>query len=265
MSRVAWPARTWRATRVTLHALQGIATTLAVFPFVDAGRKRSLIQRWSARLLELLRIEVRRRGAIDAQRGNVLVVANHVSWLDIFVINAQRPARFVAKSDLAHWPVAGTLIRGAGTIFIERARRRDTHRVNRSAAEALAMDDIVAVFPEGTTSDGAALLRFHSSLLQPIVESGGHVQPVALRYVDTADQRSMAPTYGDESFATSFWRVCGEPRLFVEVTATRPIAATDRHRRELARMSEDAIRSALGLRAVATEPGTPDAPAGSPP
>jgi 1-acyl-sn-glycerol-3-phosphate acyltransferase len=263
MSRLAFAPRAWRATRVVLHAAEGLATTLCVFPFIGVRQKRTLIRRWSARLLRQLGLEARVHGTIDAREGNVLIVANHVSWLDIFVLNAQQPARFVAKSDLARWPFAGRLIRGSGTIFIERGRRTDTRRVNQDAVEALSTGDVVAVFPEGTTSDGATLLRFHSSLLQPIVDSSGHVQPVALRYRDAAGERSMAPTYGDESFAASFWRVCGERMLFVDVTAPAPIAASGVHRRELARAAEAAIRTALDSRAVATPPGTRGDRAGS--
>jgi 1-acyl-sn-glycerol-3-phosphate acyltransferase len=224
-----------------------------------------IVQRWSARLLSLLHIEAREHGRIEAPQGNVLVVANHVSWLDIFVINAQQPARFVAKADLAHWPLIGTLIRGSGTIFIERTRRSDTRRVNECATQALLGGDVIVVFPEGTTSDGAGLLRFHASLLQPIIDSNGRVQPVALRYRDVTGARSMAPTYGDESFATSFWRVCGERRLVVDVTATPAIVATAMHRRVLAQATEGAIRTALDAGAGATQPGTRAGPAGSPP
>ena len=265
MTRIALVPRAWRATRVGLHGLQGLATTLCVFPFASVERKRQLVRRWSARLLSLLHIDARVRGGIEAVQGNVLVVANHVSWLDIFVLNAQQPARFVAKADLAHWPLVGTLIRGSGTIFIERARRRDTRRVNDCATRALRGGDVVAVFPEGTTSDGSALLRFHASLLQPIIDSNGRVQPVALRYLDAAGARSMAPTYGDESFATSFWRVCGERRLFVDVIATPAFEAAATHRRVLARIVEDAIRMALDAEAAAKEPGTRADRAGAPP
>lgn len=264
MTRVAWPVQAWRASRVVVHAAAGIATTLGVFPFASIERRRGLIRRWSARLLSLLRIEPRTTGTLGAPGGNVLLVANHVSWLDIFVINAHRPSRFVAKADLAQWPLASTLMRGAGTIFIERGRRSDTRRVNGTASAALANGDLVAIFPEGTTSDGSSLLRFHSSLLQPIVDASGHVQPVALRYVDARGERSIAPTYGDESFAASFWRVCGERQLFVEVSAMSPITATGRNRRELARAAEGAIRTALGFAAAAKEPARPDDPAGSP-
>lgn len=262
MARLALIPRAWRATRVTLHVAQGLGTTLGVFPFVGVARKRSLIKRWSSRLLALLNVDARVRGVLETDGGNVLIVANHVSWLDIFVLNAQQPARFVAKSELARWPFAGRLIRGAGTIFVERERRRDTRRVNHHAAQALASGDVVAVFPEGTTTDGSTLLRFHASLLQPIVESHGHVQPVTLRYRDVQGAPSTAPAYGDETFASSFWRVCGERRLVVEVIASTPIPARQLHRRELARRAEGAIRTALAQPPDATAPGTPGAPAG---
>ena len=245
MTTLRFVAKTWRATRVTLHFAEGLAMTVGVFPFIDVPRKRTLIRRWSTRLLALLDIRMRVSGAIEVDGGNVLIVCNHVSWLDIFVLNAQQPARFVAKAELARWPLVGRLIRGAGTIFIERERRRDTRRVNHHAAEALLRGDVVAVFPEGTTTDGTSLLRFHASLLQPIVESHGHVQPVALRYRDARGAHSTAPAYGDETFASCFWRVCGERGMAVDVIASSPIAAGEKHRRELAREAEDAIRKAL--------------------
>jgi len=265
VTRIAFVPRAWRVVRVLLHGVEGLVTTLCVFPFATVERKRRLVQRWSARLLSLLHIESRPDGRFEASEGNVLIVANHVSWLDIFVINAQQPARFVAKADLAHWPLIGTLIRGSGTIFIERARRSDTRRVNETATQALRGGDVVVVFPEGTTTDGSGLLRFHASLLQPIIDANGRVRPVAIRYRDVDGARSMVPTYGDESFATSFWRVCGERRLFVDVIATPPIAAVATHRRELARVAEDAIRTALDAVAGATEPGTRDDRTAAPP
>lgn len=247
--------RLWRAARVTLHALAGLWTTSVVFPFARAPAKREFIRGWSADLLRVLNVEARVSGHLDLAGGNVLIVANHISWLDIFVLNAQAPARFVGKSELAGWPLVGRLIKSAGTIFVARERRHDIRRVNSAASEALSGGDIVAVFPEGTTTDGSTLLRFHASLLQPIVESGGRVQPIAIRYRDTRGAPSAAPAYvGDDSFASSFWRVCGERSLVVELIATRVIPAERAHRRELAREAEAAIRAALGLPAGATGP-----------
>ncbi len=255
------PHRALRATRVVVHVLGGIATTMLVFPVVGPTRRQALVRRWSRRLLHLLRVEARLHGAIDVHGGNVLLVANHISWLDIFVLNAHRPARFVAKSELAGWPLAGRLIRGAGTIFVDRERRHDTRRVNHHAAQALAAGDVVAVFPEGTTTDGATLLKFHASLLQPIVEAQGHVVPVAIRYRGADGAHSTVPAYvGDESFATSFWRVCGARRLVVELRTADALPARGANRRDLARAAEEAIRTALGLPGAGTAPGRSGGP-----
>ena len=259
---VALPIRAWRAARVSAHVLGGIATQTFVFPRVTTQRRRAITRRWCEKLLELMNVEARVHGTIDARRGNLLIVANHISWLDIFVLNAQHASLFVAKSELADWPVAGRLIRGAGTLFIERARRRDTERVNRRAADALKAGDAIVVFPEGTTTDGSTVLKFHGSLLQPVVDAEGHVLPVAIRYHDGAGERSLAPEYaGDTSFATSFWRVCGQRRLAVELFAAPAMVAGTAHRRELARAAEDAIRTALAGRDGATAPGTRGDPA----
>ena len=235
-----------RAARTVTHVLVGIATTTFVFPFVEPAGRRALTQRWSGRLLALLHVQCRVSGELPPAGGNVLIVANHVSWLDIFVLNAICPVRFVAKAELARWPVAGKLVRGAGTLFIERTRRRDTHRVNQVVADALAGGDVVAVFPEGTTTEGASVLPFKSSLLQPIVDAQGHVQPLALRYRTPDGVRTAAPSYvGDDPFVASFWRICGMPAIVVDVAALTRIPAAQRHRRHLARDAEAAIRSAL--------------------
>jgi 1-acyl-sn-glycerol-3-phosphate acyltransferase len=256
----ALPVRCYRWTRTCVHVLAGVATTMFVFPLVSDDRKRRLVKRWSGRLLRILRVEARIEGEI-ARDGNVLVVANHISWLDIFVLNAHHPVRFVAKSELAKWPVISRMIRGAGTVFIERERRRDTHRVNHQMARVLAGGDVVAIFPEGTTTDGTDLLPFKSSLLQPIVEADGHVQPVAIRYRTPEGVVSHAPAYvGATTFAESFWCVCGERALTVELVARPPLPARTGHRRELARAAEASIRTVLAGPGSATAPGTGDDP-----
>jgi 1-acyl-sn-glycerol-3-phosphate acyltransferase len=190
-----------------------------------------------------------------------MLVANHISWLDIFLLSALQPARFVAKAEVRRWPVIGWLSTHAGTLFIERERRHDTHKVNQRTADALAAGEVIAVFPEGTTSDGTQLLRFHASLLQPIVDADGHVQPVAIRYRTPSGQHSSAPAYaGDTTFLESFWRLTGERELVAELHVAEPLAARDRHRRELSRAAEEAIRTALGLTAAGSAPGRPDDP-----
>ena len=246
------PLRLYRVARTGVHLIEGVATTTLVFPLLTPAARQKAIRGWSRRLLRMLNVDARLTGE-PALDGNVLVVANHVSWLDIFVLNAVTPVRFVAKAELARWPVAGRMIRGVGTLFVERERRRDAHRVNGRAADAMARGDIVAVFPEGTTTDGTELLPFKSSLLQPIIEAGGHVQPVAIRYRTPDGAIALAPAYvGDTSFATSFLAVCSERALTVELTAQPALPAATTHRRALARAAEASIRTALAEPATAT-------------
>jgi 1-acyl-sn-glycerol-3-phosphate acyltransferase len=157
----------------------------SVFPWIDLPRRREHIRRWSITMLRLLRVETRFHGVPPGGLpGNLLIVANHISWLDIFVIHALQPARFVAKAELRRWPVRGWLSTSVGTLYVGRGRRRHASAVNSEAASALSRGDVVAIFPEGTTTDGMTMLPFKGSLLQPIVDAGGHVQPIAIRYRD---------------------------------------------------------------------------------
>ena len=241
------PFRVARTARLSVHLLEGLLTTSLVFPVVDVRRRQALIRRWSQRLLRMLRVESRIHGRPPAALdGNVLIVANHISWLDVFALLALKPARFVAKAELRRWPLVGLLIKGVGTLFIERGERRHTHALNRRAAEALARGDVIAIFPEGTTTDGTTVLPFHGSLLQPIVDAGGHVQPIAIRYRERSGAPSDAPAYaGDTSFIESFWHIVGERALVVELHIAPQLPARARPRRELAREAAHAIRTAL--------------------
>ena len=132
--RTPLPMRVYRYARVSLHVFQGIATTAFVFPMIGLPRRQALIRRWSERLLRIMHVEAQVQGLpAGGLPGNMLIVANHISWLDIFVLNTVQPARFIAKAELKRWPLVGLMIAGCGTLFIERERRRDAHRVNDHA------------------------------------------------------------------------------------------------------------------------------------
>jgi 1-acyl-sn-glycerol-3-phosphate acyltransferase len=258
MRRTPLTVRLYRSARVSAHVVEGVLTAALVFPWVGVPRKQVMIRGWSKRLLRMLKVEARIHGLPDGGLpGNLLIVANHVSWLDIFVLNTLQPSRFIAKSELRRWPIVGRLIRDVGTLFIERDRRRHTHNIKRDAAEALARGDVIAIFPEGTTSDGSMVLPFHSALLQTIVDAGGHVQPVAIRYRKMSGEHNVAPAYvGETSLMESFWRITGERAQMVEIHIAPPLPAQSRHRRELTRAAETAIRRALGEAAAGSAPET---------
>ena len=250
--------RLLRCGRTLVHIVGGLATTVFVFPWIGANTREDVIRRWCRQFLTMLEVEARVLWHHDTGvPRNVLIVANHISWLDIFVLLSFQPARFVAKADLKRLPVVGRLIANAGTLFIERERRRDTHTVNRATVDALERGDVVVVFPEATTSDGRDLLKFHSSLLQSAVDAKAHVQPIAIRYRTLDDRFCMAPAYvGELNLMQSFWQVTGEPRMVAELHVMSAFPAGSAHRRQLSRAAEEAIRTALESPERGRAPGT---------
>jgi 1-acyl-sn-glycerol-3-phosphate acyltransferase len=220
-----------RLLRVLVHLLRGAWTIWRHFPGMAPAQRSAEVQAWAADMLRRLSVDVRVRGEV-ARRGPVLLAANHVSWLDIMAIHAAQHCRFVAKSEVKHWPLLGMLATGAGTLYIERESRRDAMRVVHHMADRLREGDILAVFPEGTTGDGTQVLPFHANLLQAAVSAGAPVQAVALRYAEAAsDATSLIPCYvGDDSLVASVWRtLCAEPlRVELQFGAVRFAEGRDR-------------------------------------
>jgi 1-acyl-sn-glycerol-3-phosphate acyltransferase len=221
-----------RFALVLLWVVWGVWKVHTGFAHLPATQRQALLRLWSLRMLSALGVRLRLQGSAPAH-GPVLLVANHLSWLDILVMNAVQPARFVSKADVKHWPVLGALVAGAGTLFIERESRRDAMRVVHHMAEALGAGDVVAVFPEGTTGDGQAVLPFHANLLQAAIATHVTVQPVALAYVDgRTGQRSSAALYvGDTTLLASLWHTLCATRLEVHVTLGEAETAQGRDRR----------------------------------
>lgn len=237
----------WRLTRSTVHVLHGVWIVVLHFPSLDAAARAARIRWWAGRLLRLMGVELDASGT--PRPGAKLVVANHISWLDILAIHAVCPeARFVSKADVKHWPVLGTLVAAAGTLFIERERKRDALRVVHQMAESLGRGESVAVFPEGTTSDGTGLLPFHANLLQAAIAAEVPVQAVALRYADARSPISAAVNYvGEVTLLQSLWSVATSEglRVRVQVLGAQSVAHADRRR--LAERLHGEIAEALGV------------------
>ena len=222
----------WRLLRVLVHAIAGWLTITLLFPRWSTQRREATVQAWAQRMLRILGIPLHVHGRAPVQ-GPVLLVANHLSWLDILVLHAARHCRFVSKADVKHWPLVGTLATGGGTLYIERDKRRDAMRVVHHMAESLKSGGIVAVFPEGTTGDGSVLLPFHANLIQAAISAGAPVQPVALCYLDSRTGRdSDGPLYlDDDTLVGSLWRTLAGRSFAAHVRFGEPQQADGRDRR----------------------------------
>jgi 1-acyl-sn-glycerol-3-phosphate acyltransferase len=228
------PLALWRVARLSLHVLHGMAVMALRFPSLDAAGRHARIGWWSAGLLRAVGVQLRLSGT--PRPGATLLIANHVSWLDIAALHAAVPhARFVSKADVLHWPLLGWLVKGAGTLFIERERKRDALRVVHAMAEALRAGETVAVFPEGTTGVGAELLPFHANLLQAAIATATPIQPAVLRFADAQHRFSPAVVYvGDTSLLQSLWWVATARGLVVHVDLLLAQASAHADRRALA-------------------------------
>ncbi len=234
-----------RLVRVFVHLLRGLLTVALLFPFFSRARCRQEIRQWSAALMRILGVQVHVHDAPVRARP-LMLVSNHVSWLDIFALNSAIPMRFVAKSEIRRWPFIGWLSAKTGTLFIERARRSDTARINRLIAEAMLQGDVVAVFPEGTTTDGTHILRFHSSLLQPALIADAVVQPVALRFTHGDGALCTEAAFdGDKTLWQSLLQILALRKIDAQLHFLPLLSGDVPHRRALADAAHAAIASRL--------------------
>lgn len=225
----------WKLLRASLHAMHGFWIIKRRFPAMDEESRQARVEQWASDMLRHAGIELAIQGQ-PPRSGPVLLVANHISWLDILVMHAARHCRFVSKADVKTWPFIGTLADGAGTLYVARESRRDAHRVVAHMADRLRGGDILAVFPEGTTGDGVTLKPFHANLLQAAIDASAPAQPVSLTFVDAASgEISRAPSYiDDETLLGSVWRTLTAPPLKAIVVFGDIRLPADENRRSFA-------------------------------
>jgi 1-acyl-sn-glycerol-3-phosphate acyltransferase len=235
----------WRLACAVLHGLHGLWLVLAHFPWLRQAGREARIRWWSARMFRVLGMRLVVQGTFKP--GAKLIVANHISWLDILAVHAACPqARFVSKAEVRHWLLVNRLVDSARTLYLQRERARDALRVVHQMAQALAAGDTVAIFPEGTTGDGRTLLPFHANLLQAAIACGAAVQPVALRYRDEACAVSLAADFtGDITLGQSLWALARARGLEVHLHVLPPLASEHADRRALAARLREVIGQAL--------------------
>ncbi|MYS52430.1 1-acyl-sn-glycerol-3-phosphate acyltransferase, partial [Streptomyces sp. SID6013] len=221
--------------------LAGFAAVLA-----PSGLRRrlpaALVRNWCRWVVRAAGVRVRVTGTA-APEGGLLLVANHVSWLDIPLLAAVRPARMLAKSEIRHWPVAGGPAARAGVLFVERDRMRALPHTVDAIARTLGTGAAVAAFPEGSTWCGRARGPFSRAVFQAALDAGVPVQPVRIRYLAGERAVSTTPAFvGADTLLASLWRVASARGLTAEVQVC-PAVPPGRHpdRRSLARAAEQAV------------------------
>jgi lyso-ornithine lipid O-acyltransferase len=173
---------------------------------IELWRRARWLQESCALVLRNLGIEVERRGPLPAPG---LVVSNHLSYLDIPVFAAAAPCVFVAKREVRRWPAFGFFARCGGTIFIDRTSRASTDAVARQMIDVLRQGVAILLFPEGTSTDGSEVLRFHPSLLEPAIALGAFIAPAAIAWrVQGGEERELC-YYGDIRFAPHLLELLG--------------------------------------------------------
>ncbi len=235
-------AACWKLARALLHAIIGLIIILILFPRITPENRQRRVQVWSAEMLVCLGLELRVTGQ-PAATGPMLLAANHISWVDITALHAARFCKFVSKADVKHWPLIGALASGVGTLFIERESRRDAMRMVQHMAQSLRDGDVLAIFPEGTTSDGTSLRPFHANLFQAAISADAPVQPVAINFIDIQSGKlTTAPGYiNDDTLLVSVWRTLCTPGIAVVINFGSPQTAQGRDRRAWAAQVREAV------------------------
>lgn len=238
----------YRVLRVVLHVLLGMAICATAFPWLAAEARNRHIRRWSRQLLRIFKVSVELAPGSAAPLQHAMVVANHVSWLDIFVVDALYPCRFVAKAEIRAWPLAGWLAAKAGTVFISRGSKRDLRTIFKGLVHSLQAGERIAFFPEGTTAPQGSLLPFHANLFEAAVDAKVMVQPFALSYVDAAGALHPEVDFiGEMTFAESVLRILKGPPVIARLKCLPAMDASGAHRRDLAQATHDAVAAGLGI------------------
>ena len=156
-----------------------------------------------------------------------LLVSNHLSYLDILAFSAALPCVFVSKAEVAQWPIIGRFAEQAGTTFVHREKKGDGSRANSSIAECLRIGLRVVLFPEGTTTNGEQILRFHSTMLQPAIEAGEIVTPCAIHYnLDDGVAEREVCWWGNVPLAPHLLNLLGKRKVRASIVFGESLQAT---------------------------------------
>ncbi len=242
----------YRLALLAIHIAVGLIITTTLLRHGETrspnSKERAVIIWWQQRLTRILGLRVRLRGTLPKQP--VLLVCNHISWLDIPVLGSVLPVSFLSKIEIRRWSLLGILAARSGTLFIERGGRNAANHAAEQIAFRLRRGDSIAIFPEGTTTDGYGMRRFHPRLFGGAMHAEADIQPAAIRYLHPSGVHPAAPFMSNASLFAHGLRVLGEKRIDVEVTLCRRLASNSTDRRTLSKQAHESI-----LRVVAQGTG----------
>jgi len=184
----------------------------------------------------------------NANTSSIMFVANHISWMDIHAINSVIPLRFIAKSEVSNWPIFGYLVRRSGTLFINRSRRKDAARIVQMAAKSLQNGENVGFFPEGTTTEGASILPFKSSIVQAAINAEANIWPIAIRYpLPNGGANTHMAYAGETTMGESMLNMLKQKSAVIELHFLAPMPALGANRQALTETAFIAISKHLNF------------------
>lgn len=233
-----------RVIALLLLVLTGLFIAFAFYGWISKPKREWVLRTWSRCLMKTTGVKVISEGH-PIMEGPVMLTANHVSWIDIFIINSQRATAFIAKSEIRQWPVIGWLVAAAGTIFIQRGSRQAVVEINQTLAKHFDEGTCIGLFPEGTTSDGLTVLHMFSGLLEGAMKAQVPIQPVALLFHYQGQRSGRVAFVGEQTLVANIWVLLSSKDVSVAVRFLPPVTqageAVVMPRQELA----DKIREVL--------------------
>lgn len=206
----------FRAPMVVIWIASSLLSVAVVYPFLPLSGRNAMNKNWSLALMKICGVRVRVHGQ-PMMSGAALWVANHVSWIDIFILSSIRCVAFVAKSEIRQWPVIGWLVAKAGTVFLNRRERQAIKAVSQQMEHRFTRGEVLGLFAEGTTSTGFDVLPFRSSLFEPAIHGQVSVQPVALRFYHRGVRSDYVAFIGEQNLVQNLCVLLSTTGVMVEV------------------------------------------------
>ncbi|MBY0249212.1 MAG: 1-acyl-sn-glycerol-3-phosphate acyltransferase [Nitrospiraceae bacterium] len=256
ITRTGCLTRIGRGIRLLGKLSEAFMLIWLVLPRIESSRHDGIIERWCRTVLDILDIRMTMQGQTPPGRTqSVLFVANHVSWMDILLLNACQRVRFVAKEEVRSWPLIGWIAFRTGTLFLKRTSTHQLARVMKSTAASLRRGDCIAIFPEGTTTDGSSVHAFHSGLFESAIEAKALVWPIGISYrrLDGALDTDIA-FLGSESLVSSILNVLSRPTTHARLSFSSPVDSSAGDRRQLTAWCQIAVEQSLADHATFLAP-----------